>query len=102
MADKCLKGYRPHRFGSDQRATKVARKTVGAAELERRSKEGLDLWTGEPLTGLDRIQWNRLKHGVPEEDTPEVLAMVRILGLNEGDESKKLKATEMGDSPSPS
>jgi hypothetical protein len=31
------------------------------AELERRETEGLDLWTGEPLTGADRGRWEELR-----------------------------------------
>jgi len=75
------KAYRP----SATRARKkvVRKKPVGMEELARRKAAGLDLWTGEPLQGLDLIQWNRLEHGIGEEDLPENLGAVASRGLAE-------------------
>jgi hypothetical protein len=42
------------------------RPRIGCEELGRRFARGLDLWTGQPLRGLDALNWRRLQFDMCE------------------------------------
>lgn len=53
------RAFRPYKDAPGAR--KIRRKPVGVDELARRFDQCLDLWTGQPLTGTDKENWERIQ-----------------------------------------
>lgn len=61
---KVVSAYRPSVFGEPRKAK---RSRTPIDELVRRYEDGQNLWTGEPLTGIEKIHSERLRAGKKEQ-----------------------------------
>ena len=60
---------------------RVGRERLPIEELIRRRENGLDLWTGEPLEGMDADDWLQNEYQLGEE--PRILSDEDLSALRE-------------------